>query len=92
MFPLWQEDEIKSNVPQTETGACKMMGFSSKNFLRGNNKKKKKRVSLCLGDIQTVSLSWEDKRILCFLDVFLCTAWDVYLTFSHVLGHILLFL
>lgn len=44
------------------------------------------------GHLKMFLLSWKDKRILCLLDVFLCTASDTYLTFSHVLGHILLFL
>lgn len=33
---LWQENEIKTSFPQSEHSACKMPGFSSKNFLRGN--------------------------------------------------------
>lgn len=84
---LWQEDEIKNSVPQTEIGACKMPGFSSKNFLRGNLKKKEKVFPTSWGH-----LSWEDKRILCLLDILLCRAWDAYFTFSHVLRHILFFL
>lgn len=90
--PLWQENEIKSSVPQTEISACKMPGFSSKNFLRSNLKKKKKGFPYVLGTFKQFLFSWKGKRILCLLDVFLCTTWDAYLTCSHVLGHILLFL
>lgn len=66
--PLWQGKQSKSSVPQTERSACKMPGFSSKNFLRGNVKKKKKKdfpmswgnlsSFSCLGKIKGFSASW----------------------------------